>query len=53
MLASSFLFALFAYLASATFLHLSYQRFFWVLLALATSVVWVLPQEEGATTTRM
>jgi putative inorganic carbon (hco3(-)) transporter len=48
MLASSFLFALFAYLASATFLHLSYQRFFWVLLALATSVVWALQREEGA-----
>jgi O-antigen ligase len=48
MLASSFLFALFVYLASAVFLHLSYQRFFWVLLALTASVAWALREEEGA-----
>ncbi len=46
MLASSFLFALVAYLASSAFLHLSYQRFFWALLALASSVVWTLRREE-------
>jgi putative inorganic carbon (hco3(-)) transporter len=44
-LAGSFLAALFAYLASAAFLHLSYQRFFWVLLALASAVIWALHRE--------
>ena len=48
MLASSFFFALVAYLASSAFLHLSYQRFFWALLALGASVVWTLrPGEDG------
>jgi putative inorganic carbon (hco3(-)) transporter len=41
-LGSSFFFALLAYLASAVFLHLSYQRFFWALLALTASVAWAL-----------
>jgi putative inorganic carbon (HCO3(-)) transporter len=45
MLASSFLFAVFAYLATAVFLHLSYQRFFWLLLALANAVIWSLRRE--------
>jgi putative inorganic carbon (HCO3(-)) transporter len=45
MLAGSFLAALFAYLASAAFLHLSYQRFFWALLALASAVIWALHRE--------
>jgi putative inorganic carbon (HCO3(-)) transporter len=45
LLASSFFFALFAYLACAVFLHLSYQRYFWVLLALGSSVIWALRQE--------
>jgi putative inorganic carbon (HCO3(-)) transporter len=49
MLASSFLFALFAYLASSAFLHLSYQRFFWALLALTASAAWALrPEEDDA-----
>jgi O-Antigen ligase len=48
MLASSFFFSLVAYLATAAFLHLSYQRFFWVLLALANAVIWSLRREaEG------
>jgi putative inorganic carbon (hco3(-)) transporter len=45
LLASSFFFALFAYLVSGVFLHLSYQRYFWVLLALASSVIWALRQD--------
>jgi O-Antigen ligase len=45
LLASSFFFALFAYLACAVFLHLSYQRYFWVLLALASSTIWALRTE--------
>lgn len=46
MLASSFLFALLAYLATAVFLHLSYQRYFWVLLALGSSTIWALENER-------
>jgi putative inorganic carbon (HCO3(-)) transporter len=47
LLASSFFFGLVAYLASAVFLHLSYQRYFWVLLALASSAIWVLRTDEA------
>lgn len=47
-LASSFFFALVAYLASAVFLHLSYQRFFWALLALTASVAWALRPDASA-----
>lgn len=45
-LASAFFFALFAYLATAVFLHLSYQRFFWVLLALSSAAVWILRRDR-------
>jgi putative inorganic carbon (HCO3(-)) transporter len=45
-LASSFLFALLGYLATAFFLHLSYQRFFWALLALASSTIWALENDR-------
>jgi putative inorganic carbon (HCO3(-)) transporter len=45
-LASSFLFALLGYLATAVFLHLSYQRFFWALLALASSTIWALEHDR-------
>jgi putative inorganic carbon (HCO3(-)) transporter len=48
MLASSVFFALVAYLASSAFLHLSYQRFFWALLALGASVAWTLRPGEHA-----
>ena len=41
-LASSLFFGLVAYLASAAFLHLSYQRYFWIVLALASSAIWAL-----------
>jgi len=44
--ASSLVFALVAYLASAMFLHLSYQRFFWAILALASAAVWVLGRDQ-------
>jgi putative inorganic carbon (hco3(-)) transporter len=46
MLASSFFFALIAYLGTAFFLHLSYQRYFWLLLALASSAIWALEHER-------
>jgi putative inorganic carbon (HCO3(-)) transporter len=45
MVASSFFFALFAYLACGVFLHLSYQRYLWVLLALASAAIWTLRRE--------
>jgi putative inorganic carbon (hco3(-)) transporter len=45
MLASSFFFALVAYLTTAAFLHLSYQRYFWVMLGLANAVIWTLRRE--------
>lgn len=45
-IASSFLFALIAYLASAMFLHLSYQRYFWAVLGLASAAIWVLGRDE-------
>jgi O-antigen ligase len=48
MIASSLLLALFAYLASGAFLHLSYQRFFWGLLALTASAAWALRPAEDA-----
>ena len=51
-LASSLFFGLVAYLATAAFLHLSYQRYFWILLALASSAIWTLRQEQrGGTET--
>jgi putative inorganic carbon (HCO3(-)) transporter len=45
-IASSLLFALIAYLVSAMFLHLSYQRYFWAVLGLASAAIWVLRQGE-------
>jgi putative inorganic carbon (HCO3(-)) transporter len=48
LVASSLFFGLVAYLASAAFLHLSYQRYFWVVLALASSAVWALRADEAA-----
>jgi hypothetical protein len=43
--AQAFLLALLAYLASAAFLQLSYQRYFWFLLALANATAWMLRRE--------
>jgi len=43
--ASSVFFALFAYLACGIFLHLSYQRYFWALLALASAAIWTIRRE--------
>lgn len=45
-LASSLLFALAAYMATAVFLHLAYQRYFWLTLGLANATVWVLSTER-------
>ena len=38
--------ALVAYLFSAVFLHLSYERYFWVLMALVASTAWILAREH-------
>jgi putative inorganic carbon (HCO3(-)) transporter len=45
MVASSLFFGLFAYLACGMFLHLSYQRYFWALLGLASAAIWTLRRE--------
>jgi putative inorganic carbon (hco3(-)) transporter len=41
-LANGLLAALIAYMATGVFLQLAYQRYFWFLVALANSAVWVL-----------
>jgi O-Antigen ligase len=46
-LAEAFLLALVAYLATGMFLQLSYQRYFWFLLALANATIWALRREEA------
>jgi putative inorganic carbon (hco3(-)) transporter len=48
-LAEAFLLALVAYLATGMFLQLSYQRYFWFLLALANATIWALRREEART----
>ena len=48
MIASSLFFGLVAYLACAAFLHLSYQRYFWIVLALASSAIWALRADQAA-----
>lgn len=47
-LAQAFFLALLAYLASAAFLQLSYQRYFWFLLALGNATAWMLRREAAA-----
>ena len=46
-LAQAFALALLAYLASAAFLQLSYQRYFWFLLALANGTAWMLRRDAA------
>ncbi|HEX2766271.1 MAG TPA: O-antigen ligase family protein [Candidatus Limnocylindria bacterium] len=45
-LAGAFWLAVLMYASTAVFLHLSYARYFFGLLALANSVIWVLQQER-------
>jgi hypothetical protein len=45
-IASSLLFGLVAYLSTAVFLQLSYQRYFWAVLALASAAIWVLRRDQ-------
>ncbi len=52
-LATGFLLAIVAYLASGIFLHLSYARYFWLMLALggaAATIVRAAIRDEGANT---
>jgi len=53
-LATSFLLCVMAYLTTALFLHLSYQRYYWLLLALAGATAQILrsPAELRATTAK-
>jgi len=44
--ASSLVFALVGYLATAMFLQLSYQRFFWAILGLGSAAIWVLRRDQ-------
>src|SRR5204863_139815 len=47
-LAQAFLLALGAYLVAGLFLQLAYQRYFWLIVALANSTIWVLRREAEA-----
>lgn len=44
-LATALFLSLVGFLVSATFLQLSYQRYFWLLVGLANAVIWVLRHE--------
>jgi putative inorganic carbon (hco3(-)) transporter len=46
-LAQAFALSLLAYLVSAAFLQLSYQRYFWFLLALANATAWMLRRDAA------
>jgi hypothetical protein len=53
-MAASFLLSVLAYMASAVFLHLSFARYFWFLIALANVAVYIIqletmPEEVPAT----
>jgi len=45
-LAMSVLLSVVAYMASGIFLQLSFQRYFWLLIALANATIWVLRHER-------
>jgi putative inorganic carbon (hco3(-)) transporter len=47
-LADALLVALIAYMASAVFLQLAYQRYFWFLLALGNATIWILRREASS-----
>jgi O-antigen ligase len=46
-LATAMLLALVGYLTAGLFLHLAYERYLWLLLALASSTVWILTPRIG------
>ena len=47
-LATALAFGLAAYLGTATFLHLSFERYFWLLLAVVSAGLHLIRQAEGA-----
>jgi O-antigen ligase len=51
-LATAVFFSVAAYLGTAIFLHLSYQRYFWFLLALAGATIHVIHDETASTSPR-
>jgi len=46
-MAGAYALALVAYMGTAVFLHLSYERYFFTLLALANAVIWTLSRERA------
>jgi putative inorganic carbon (hco3(-)) transporter len=46
-LAMGALLSLVAYMASGLFLQLSFQRYFWILIALANATIWILRHERA------
>ena len=44
-MATAFGLALLAYLGTGVFLHLAFQRYFWILVALSAAAVWILSRE--------
>ncbi len=46
-IATAFLLSLGTYLATGLFLHLSYARYFWLIVALAAAAAWILEREEA------
>jgi putative inorganic carbon (HCO3(-)) transporter len=47
-LAMGALLSLLAYMASGIFLQLSFQRYFWILIALGNAAIWILRHERAA-----
>ncbi len=47
MMAAGLAFALLAYLGTAVFLQLSYQRYYWALLAICNSAIWIMTRSAG------
>lgn len=43
--ATAFMLAIIGYLLTSLFLHLSYMRYLWLLIALANSVIWILARQ--------
>ena len=44
--ATAFGLSIVGYLVTAIFLHLAYQRYFWLLIALANATIWILAREQ-------
>jgi hypothetical protein len=51
--AMGFFLCLLAYLISAIFVHLSYQRYFWLLMALCSATIRILGRIEQETSSEL